>query len=124
MNRRLEQLISLPIYILTFCIGGIAVWVHHSMVKEDYQVKKLKKASYKEIKEKMLNTKWRFDPNYPHSLFGENFYDNYFHAGIFRFGDVGYLLTLYGYIRVNILQRQIRKSIVGSNSSYGKPYVQ
>lgn len=82
------------------------------MVKGDYKVKKLKKASYSELKDKMLSVEWEYDPNHPYSLFDKNDYNaNYFHASIFRFGDVGYLLTIYGLIRANMLQRKIRKGL-------------
>lgn len=93
------------------------------MVKKDQNVKKLKRATYAEIKEKMLSIQWRYDSNYPNSLFDKNDYDaNYFHADIFRFGDVGYLLTPYGYLMAKSLQRKIRRSL-SDYTPTRKPYV-
>lgn len=110
MKRRVEQLISIPIYITFFLC--IPVFIHWDMTKSSWYVKRLKRATYAEIKEKMLSVEWRYDWQYPTSLFDKkDFNENYFHASIFRFGDVGYLLTPYGYWMASLLQRKIRKSL-------------
>lgn len=121
MNRKLEQIISIPLWLLI--IPGIATLIHWSMVKGNDRVKKLKKASYADIRKKMLGVEWIWKQQYPNSLFTDGYPNtNYFHAGVFRFGDVGYLLTPYGYIRASILQGKIRKGLPGYISII-KPYV-
>ena len=119
MNRFLENIISIPLWLLI--APAVMTLAHWSMVKTSFEVKKLKKATYKELKEKMLSVNWEFDPNHPCSLFDSNrFYENYFHASVFRFGDVGYLLTPFGLLMANILQRKIRKSLP---TYHFKPYI-
>lgn len=122
MNRTQEQIVSIGLYILTAGVLLIPISTHHSMVRGCARVKKLKRATYKELKEKMLTVNWIFDANYPNSLFTEDYYSNYFHASIFRFGDVGYLMTAYGWIMANVLQRKIRKNLEGFTLS-GKPFI-
>lgn len=119
MSRTLEQIISLPAYLTYFPL--IPTLTHWEMVKRDCYVKKLKRATYQELKEKLLSVEWSYDPSYPTSLF-DNSGKNYFHASIFRFGDVGYLLTPYGYLMASLLQRKIRKQLPGYRMSI-KPYV-
>lgn len=99
------------------------VLTHWSQTKGNYSVKKLKKATFSEIKQKMLSIEWKYDSQYSHSLFDKkDFKANYFHAGIFRFGNVGYLLTPYGYWKASMLQRKIKKSLPDYISTC-KPYV-
>jgi len=70
----------------------------------------------------MLSVKWKYKCNYPNSLFdAEDYWNNLFHAGIIRFGDVGYILTTYGYIRAFYLQKKIRKGFTGCCKT--KPYI-
>lgn len=91
------------------------------MVKQCYRVKKLKRSTYSEIRDKMLAVEWEYDISFPNSLFDRSD-SNYFHAGIYYFENVGYLLTPYGFIMANLLQKKIRKSINGYSTS--KPYIQ
>jgi hypothetical protein len=125
MTRTLEQIISIPLYLTFFpAIGAISHW---HMTKGDNNVKRLKRATYKEIKEKMLSIDWTYNPNHKHSLFDyAGQYDlwgrNYFHAGIFRFGDIGYLLTPYGYLMAWRLQYKIKKALP-TYTTGKKPYV-
>lgn len=110
MSRLFEKIISIPAWIIF--LPCVPVLTHWSMTKNNYYVKRLKRASYLDIKGKMLSIDWTYNSLYPHSLFDRNnYHENYFHASIFRFGDVGYLLTPYGYYRACILQKKIRKSI-------------
>lgn len=119
MNKKTEVLISIAFNILTLGVFYIGVTTHREMTKEDYYVKKLKCASFAELKEKMLSVSWRYDFSYPGSLFDGQ--ENYFHAGIYRFKDVGYLMTTYGYLKSKRLQKEIRKTFTGSYSP--KPYI-
>lgn len=121
MNRFFENIISIPLWLLIFTIPSILT--HWGMVKESSRVKKLKKATYQELKEKMISVDWEFNPNFPCSLFDRNdFWANYFHASIFEFNGVGYLLTPYGLLMANILQRKIRKTLPEYIKSF-KPYI-
>lgn len=116
LERFIEQIISIPLWCLI--LPGIFTTVHWKMVKDHPSVKRLKKATYREIRDKMLDTNWYIDSFKP-SLFTHD--DSaYFHADIFRFGDVGYLLTPYGYLRACALQRKIAKELDKVNE---KPYI-
>lgn len=122
MNRVTEQIISIPVYLSLY--GAVAPATHWDMTKDCSNVRRLKRATFEEVKEKMLNANWVFVSRFPDSLFSPDFTgENYFHAGIIRFGDVGYLLTPYGYYRAMALQRQIRKALVGGSNITGKPLV-
>jgi len=108
IERILENIVSIPLWPFL----GVNTFTHWDMVKEDGDCKFFKKATYSEIKRKMLSVNWEYDYKYPGSLFDrKNKHKNYFHASIFRFGDVGYLLTPYGYLRASILQKIIRKKL-------------
>jgi len=120
MNRTLEQIISIPLWPFLF----INTYIHWSMTKGNYRALKLKKASAKDLKNKMLSIKWEFYYIYPNSLFAEHgeYEKHYFHASIFVFDNVGYMLTPYGYLIANILQRRIRKTLPGFEK-FCKPYI-
>ena len=121
MNRLIENIISVPIWLLIFMIPSTLT--HWQMVKESPRVKKLKRATYKELKNKIMTIEWEFNNNFPFSLFDRKDYNaNYFHASIFEFNGVGYLLTPYGLLMANILQRRIRKTLPGYVKG-GKPYI-
>lgn len=113
MNRRLEQIIGIPLWPFLFA----STMTHFEMTSGDSRSVKLKKASFKEIKEKMLLIEWEFNPLYQTSLFdknrSDNGYVNSFHASIFVFDNVGYLLTPYGYLMACLLQMKIRKTLPG-----------
>lgn len=104
MNRFLENIVSIPLWVLLF----IPTRVQHEMTQKDKLCKKLKKATYREIKEQLLRVDWTFNPNYPYSLFTKE-EGTCFHASIFCFKGVGYMLTPYGYLQACLLQRKIRK---------------
>lgn len=97
----------------------IPFYVDKRMTKDCGSVCKLKKSSYKELEKLFLNEKWEFDYIYPTSLFSNN---AYYHAGIIRFGDVGYLVNIITWFRVILLQKKIRKNLEGY-TKYRKPYI-
>lgn len=118
--RKLEHILSPFIFL---AIWQIAEWLTHEvMTKNSRCVKKLKLASYKDVKQKMISTHWEFDPKHPKSLFTEND-DAYFHAGIIRFEDVGYLLTPFGLLYAKNLQKKIRRNLKGFELYKKKPYI-
>lgn len=120
--RFIEQIISIPLWLLFF-ISIPMVFTHWGMVKGSFNCKVLKKASFLELKEKMYSTEWYFDPNYPCSLFDkDDYWRNYFHASIFMFDGVGYLMTPFGLLMANIYQRRIRKTLPNYTKSI-KQYV-
>jgi hypothetical protein len=109
VERTIEWVLSIPLILL---IIPFALWATHiSMVKDDDGVKRLKYATFREIKEKMKTTKWIFDKFYPSSLFALNRSEAQFHAGIFAFNETGYLLTPFGYFMASAYQRKIRKTL-------------
>lgn len=125
--RKLEHLATPFIFVL---LWPFICWLTHlEMTKNDAYVKKLKKASIREIKQKMLSVEWEFDRHCSDSLFGSNHdyntwkYNNYYHASIVRFNGVGYILTPLGYLYSQYLQKKIRKGLEGFED-YKKPYVQ
>lgn len=122
IERFLEWIPSIIIFIL-YPVISWAYWATHlDMCKKNVRVKKLKKATYRDIKSMMINTKWTFNPLFPKSLFGVDYHKAYFHASIFEFDGVGYLLTPYGYFMASILQRKIAKTLP-DYSKYCKPYI-
>lgn len=119
-ERCLELIVS---FFLCFTFLPAVFWLtHQSMLKDSELVKVIKRATYNEIKEKMLSTKWVFNPDFPNSLFIDNYKKAYFHADIFQWEGVGYLLTPYGYIRARFLQKKIRKTLP-KYELYKKPYI-
>jgi hypothetical protein len=117
MNRRIEQILSLPLWIILFPLAP-NVLTHWDMVKGNRYVKKLKRASFSDLKKEMDKVKWEYNPSWPKSLFDTNdYYANYFHASIFRFGDVGYLMTFLGYIMASLYQKKIRKKLPSYKTS-------
>ena len=93
--------------------------VCRDMTKEDRSVRKLKKSSYSELNKLFMNEKWTFNASYPNSMFSEH---AYYHAGIIRFGEVGYLVNIITWYRIILLQRKIRKNLDGFDL-YKKPYI-
>lgn len=96
----------------------ILFYVDKGMTKDCGSVLSLKKSSYTELKKLFLHEKWDFDYIYPTSLFSDN---AFYHAGIIRFGDVGYMVNIITWLRLILLQRKIRKNLSGFNL-YKKPY--
>jgi hypothetical protein len=120
MKRWMEQILSIPLC-LTIII--LPFWLTHlEMVKEDSDCKALKRATFTELKKLMLSVDWIFNPMYPSSLFTKG-WQTEVHADIYKFENVGYLLTPYAYLRAKILQRKIRKTLPGFEK-YSKPYIQ
>jgi len=118
MSRTIENIVSIPLWLLI--APAVLTLTHWRMVKESNRVERLKRATYKELKEKMMTIEWEWKEEHPCSLFDKkDYWKNYFHASIFAFDGTGYLLTPYGYIMANILQRRIRKTL----PKYFKPYV-
>lgn len=109
-QRLIEQIISFPFYILSLGFLHINVKVQHDMTKLLSGVSFFKKATYKEVKEKMLSVEWEIDRLYEDSLFDYKG-GNHYHAGIIKFYGVGYLLSGYGLFMANRLQRKIYKKI-------------
>ena len=117
----IENIISIPLWLMILFIPS--VMTQWTMTKGAYSAKFLKKANYLELKKKMYSIDWTFDPNWPNSLWDKNGDEvNRFHASIFVFDNVGYLLTPFGLIMANIYQRRIRKSLP-AYTKFAKPYI-
>lgn len=105
MNRLTEKIIGFFINILTFGFFNVQGKTHREMVKGDNKVKKLKRVSYKEWREAMSLFNWTIDTAYHSSLFTSS--DAYAHASIYRFGDIGYILTDFGAWRASMYIRSV-----------------
>lgn len=105
MDRLTERIIGFFINILTFGLFNLQGKTHREMVKENYKVKGLKRVSYKEWREAMSSLNWTIDKRYPSSLFTTS--DAYAHASIYRFGDIGYILTDFGSWRARMYIKSV-----------------
>jgi hypothetical protein len=96
------------------------------MINDDSSCKIKKKVTFNEFQKKYCEVDWdlfvpikskyyeskysgQLNP-FPTSLFSKN-EENEFHAGIIRFGNVGYKLTAYGYLRAVILKNQTIRNL-------------
>lgn len=118
MNRTTEKLISIVINIFTLGIYGVVeLATHHGMVKGDVDCEYLKKASFADFEREFKKRRWVVHRPWMSSLFCGDRRDGYLHADIFRFNNVGYLMTSYGLMRARrLIRREVRKRIM-------KPYI-
>ena len=107
---------------------GLFWWVEHNshkyMTNRDIDVELLRKSTYSYIKEKLiiqspLTYKEFIEMDYfkyPSSFFNLD-RDVYIHAGIVRIGNIGHIMTPYGYFKLIRLIRRLNKK------HYSKPYI-
>lgn len=116
-HQKLIRLLEWAPSILILLFAPFISWaqwaVHVDMAKSTIRFSMLKKATYLEVKQRMLSHEWENDSDYPKSIFSKNDYNTYLHASIFKFRGISYSLTPYGYFMASLLQRKIRKTIVG-----------
>lgn len=128
MNRTIEWILSLFLIVGTLGFYLAFSLTHLNMTKEDRNVKKLRKVSFKQFKEEFLKVgKWEIGGDYEgQSLFSDDFFEDnrylnsvYLHASIYRFGDVGYLMTPMGFFLAERLIRRTSRDI----NNLRKPYI-
>ena len=118
MNRKAEQFISFFINIFTLgCWRFMEVATHRYMTEGETECEYLKKASFVDFIREFEKREWVVLRPYMDSLFCPDEKDGYLHADIFRFGNVGYLMTAYGLIKARrLIRKEVRKRVM-------KPYI-